>query len=71
VTVQVQTPHGVLLRTVARANYPAGRHLVVWNGFRKDGRRAFGGTYDVVVTARNALGPVSLDQPLRIRRVGR
>jgi Phosphodiester glycosidase/FlgD Ig-like domain len=70
-TVQVKTPQGVLLRTVARGSFGAGRNSVAWNGFRKDGRRAFGGAYDVVVTAQNALGSVSLGESLRIRRVSR
>jgi hypothetical protein len=70
VTVRVTTAEGVVLRTVARANFGAGRNSAVWNGFRRDGRRAFGGRYDVVVTAQNGLGSVSLEQPLQIRRTG-
>ena len=69
VRVQVETPQGILLRTVAQTTYPAGTVSVVWNGIRKDGRPAYGGLYKVVVTAQNGMGSVSLEQPLRIRRV--
>src|SRR5436309_5141030 len=69
VRVQVETPQGILLRTVAQTTYPAGTVSVVWNGIRKDGRPAYGGPYKVVVTAQNGMGSVSLEQPLRIRRV--
>ena len=68
VSVRVTTPEGVLVRTVARGTYGAARNAVTWNGFRRDGRRAFGGRYVVVVTAENALGSVSLETSLRIRR---
>ncbi len=68
VTVRVTTPSGVLLRTVARRTYAAGRNSAHWNGFRGDGHRAFGGRYQVIVTAQNGLGPVSLTRPLLIRR---
>ena len=71
VSVRVQTLQGTLLRRVANASYGPGLNAVVWNGIRKDGRRAFGGTYRVVVTATNAVGSVSLDRSLRIRRVAR
>ncbi len=71
VSVRVETPQGTLLRRVANASYGPGLNAVVWNGIRKDGRRAFGGTYRVVVTATNAVGSVSLDRSLRIRRVAR
>ena len=68
-TARVETQQGVLLRTVARATYQPGEIAVVWNGIRKDGHTAYGGLYRVVVTAQNALGSVSLEAPLRVRRV--
>jgi Phosphodiester glycosidase/FlgD Ig-like domain len=69
VTVRVETASGTLLRTVARGTYRPGRASAVWNGMRKDGRPAFGGTYQVVVSAENAVGSISLTQELRIRRL--
>ena len=68
VTVRVTTPSGILLRTVVRRSYVAGRNSTVWNGLRRDGLRAFGGPYEVTVTAENGLGSVSLSRPLLIRR---
>ena len=68
--VRVETLQGVLLRRLANASYEPGLNAVVWKGIRKDGRRAFGGTYRVVVTATNSLGSVSLERLLRIQRVG-
>jgi len=70
VTVQVTTSSGVPLRTVTRRTYAAGRNSTVWTGFRQDGRTAFGGRYEVTVTAANDLGSVSLATPLLIRREG-
>jgi hypothetical protein len=69
VTVRVETPHGILLKTVAQATYQAGDISVSWNGIRKDGRPAYGGLYRVVVTAQNGIGSVSVEQQLRIRRI--
>jgi len=68
VTVQIETGQGVVVRTVARGTYLGGSVSAVWNGLRKDGKPAYGGSYRVVITAKNALGTVSLDQPLQIRR---
>lgn len=71
VSVRVETPQGTVLRRIADASYQPGLNAVAWNGIRKDARRAFGGTYRVVVTATNAVGSVSLERSLRIRRVPR
>jgi hypothetical protein len=71
VTVRVETMQGVLLRRLANASFGAGLHAVTWNGIRKDGKRAFGGTYRVVATAANAIGSVSLERLLRLHRVSR
>jgi hypothetical protein len=71
VSVQIETPQGIVLSTVARGTYRAGAASTVWNGIRKDGKPAYGGSYRVVVTAQNSLGSVSLERPLQIRRVKR
>jgi flagellar hook assembly protein FlgD len=69
VTVRVQTPQGIVLRRVTQATYQSGQISVGWNGIRKDGRPAYGGLYEVVVTAQNGIGTVSLEEQLRIRRI--
>jgi hypothetical protein len=68
VTVRVTTTSGTLVRTIVRRTYAVGRNSAIWTGFRKDGRRAVGGRYQVTVTAENDLGSVSLAEPLLIRR---
>jgi hypothetical protein len=69
ITARIETRQGVVLRTIAQGTYQPGDVSVVWNGIRKDGQRAYGGLYEVVVTARNGLGSVSLQQQIRVRRV--
>jgi hypothetical protein len=71
VRIRVETMRGVVLRRVANASYGPGLHAVFWNGIRKDGKRAFGGTYRVVATAANAVGSVSLERLLRLHRVAK
>jgi hypothetical protein len=68
VRVTVETPEGVLIRTVASRSLEPGEQTVAWNGRLGSGRLAAGGRYLVVVSATNALGTVTLEQPLRVRR---
>jgi flagellar hook assembly protein FlgD len=70
-SIRVETMQGVLLRRVENASFGAGLHAVDWNGIRRDGKRAFGGTYRVVATATNAIGSVSLARLLRVHRVAK
>ena len=71
VIVKIETPQGVVVRTVVRGRYRAGAASAVWNGIRKDGKPAYGGSYRVVVIAQNSLGSVSLTRPLQIHRLKR
>jgi hypothetical protein len=71
ITVDVVTRRGVLLRKVVQGRFEPGGHSVTWNGIRRDGRRAFGGIYRVVVKAENGMGAVSLERLLLARRVPR
>jgi Phosphodiester glycosidase/FlgD Ig-like domain len=71
VTVRVETQQGVLLRRVTQAAFEPGENSVLWNGRRKDGRRAYGGVYRVTVTAQNTIGTEALGQLVRVRRVGK
>ena len=69
VTVTVETISGVPVRTVVKRRFEPGQASVTWNGLTPRGRQVFGGTYRIRVAARNEVGSVSLDQPLRVRRV--
>jgi hypothetical protein len=69
VTVRVETMHGVLLKRLAQRAFAPGKRVVIWNGRRGDGKLAYGGRYRVLVSARNELGSVSLEQQLVVRRV--
>ncbi len=51
VTLAVYDVKGGLVRTLARARMPAGRHEVRWNGAREDGARVASGVYFVRLTA--------------------
>ena len=69
VTVTVETMSGIPVRTVVKRRFEPGQASVTWNGLTPRGRQVFGGTYRIRVAARNEVGSVSLDQPLRVRRV--
>jgi hypothetical protein len=68
VTVVVETKSGVPVRTIAKRRFEPGTGSVSWNGRLPSGRPAFRGVYRVRVVARNEVGTVSLEQPLRVRR---
>ena len=65
----VETPEGVLVRTVASRRVEPGEQTVAWNGRRGTGKLAVGGRYVVRVSATNELGTVELERPLTVRRV--
>ncbi|CAN5238494.1 hypothetical protein BH09ACT13_BH09ACT13_11790 [soil metagenome] len=69
ITVTVETPGGIVVRTVAKRRFEPGQASIVWDGRQRDKSRAFSGLYRIRVSARNDLGSVSLEQPLRVRRV--
>jgi flagellar hook assembly protein FlgD len=71
VKVTVETPEGVVVRTVASTPLQAGDQTVPWDG-RGGNRKPVGtGRYVVRVAATNELGTVSLTQLLTVRRVAR
>jgi hypothetical protein len=70
VKVTVETPQGIVVRTVSRASLPAGGQTVVWDGRGGNRKPVAGGRYLVRVAATNELGPVSLTQAITVRRVG-
>jgi hypothetical protein len=71
VRVTVETPEGVLLRTVATGRMEPGTPAVAWNGRLRSGKLAPGGRYLVRVTATNESGTATLERPLTVRRVKR
>jgi hypothetical protein len=69
VRVIVETPEGVLIRTVAAGRMEAGTPSVAWNGRLRSGKLAPGGRYVVRVTATNEVGTAELEGRLTVRRV--
>jgi hypothetical protein len=69
VRVTVETPEGVLIRTVAAGRMEAGTPSVAWNGRLRSGKLAPGGRYVVRVTATNEVGTAELEGRLTVRRV--
>ena len=70
VKVTVETPEGIVVRTVSSASLPAGEQTVVWDGRGGSRKPVAGGRYVVRVAATNELGVVSLTQAITVRRVG-
>jgi Phosphodiester glycosidase/FlgD Ig-like domain len=71
VRVTVETPEGILVRTVSNARLEQGAASASWNGRLPNGKLAPGGRYVVRVSATNRLGTVDLDGRLSVRRVAR
>jgi hypothetical protein len=71
VTSTIETRSGVLLQTLPRETSEAGTVRVAWDGVTKSGAVVYSGRYVVRVTAKNALGSVSLTAPFSARRVAR
>jgi exopolysaccharide biosynthesis protein len=69
VKVTVETPQGVVVRTVANGSLPPGEQTSTWDGLGAGRKPVAGGAYVVKVTATNELGVVSLTQPVAVRRV--
>jgi hypothetical protein len=67
VTVQIQTQSGIPVLTLSKAVQQAGQQSVTWDG-RIGVTRAFGGSYQLVVSATNALGTATLSQAFTARR---
>ncbi len=71
VRVTIETPEGVLLRTVATGRVEPGTPALGWNGRLTNGKLAPGGRLLVRVTATNELGTTTLERPLTVRRIKR
>jgi len=71
VKVTMETPEGVLVRTLSNGPLEVGERIVVWDG-RGGNRKPVGaGRYVVRVAATNELGTVALTQTVTVRRVKR
>jgi exopolysaccharide biosynthesis protein len=68
IKVTIETPQGIVVRTVSNAALPAGGQTTVWDGRAGNRRPVAGGRYVVRVTSTNELGVVSLTQPITVRR---
>jgi hypothetical protein len=69
VTLRIETPSGVAVRTVAMGRLAAGAHSVTWDGRLAAGTRAFGGTYVADVVAASSVGTSDLSSSFAFRRV--
>jgi Phosphodiester glycosidase/FlgD Ig-like domain len=68
VKVTIETPEGIVVRTVSNAALQAGDQSVTWDGRAGNRKPVAGGPYVARVSATNELGAVSLTQPLTVRR---
>ena len=68
VKVTIETPEGIVVRTVSNATTQPGEQTVLWDGRGSNRKPVAGGRYTARVTATNELGVVSLTQPLIVRR---
>jgi flagellar hook assembly protein FlgD len=70
VKVTIETPEGVVVRTVTTTTtLQPGEQTVIWDGRGNNRKPVGGGRYVARVTATNELGTVSLIQALTVRRV--
>jgi FlgD Ig-like domain len=68
VKVTIETPEGIVVRTVSNLQLQGGAQSVTWDGRAGTRKPVAGGRYVAKVTAANELGAVSLMQPLTVRR---
>ena len=69
VKVTIETPEGILVRTVTNATLQAGDQRVIWDGRGGSRKPVAGGRYIARVTATNELGSAALTQELIVRRL--
>jgi exopolysaccharide biosynthesis protein len=69
VKVTIETPEGVVVRTVSNLQLQAGAQSVTWDGRAGTRKPVAGGRYVAKVTATNELGAVALTHALTVRRL--
>ncbi len=67
-TLRVESPSGVVLRTLASRAAGPGHTAVTWNGRLAGGKRAYAGTYVVRASATNQIGTADLADSVRVVR---
>jgi hypothetical protein len=67
-TVKVESPSGVVLRTLANRAATTGHSAVKWDGRLAGGKRAYPGTYVVRASATNQIGAADLTGSVRVAR---
>jgi flagellar hook assembly protein FlgD len=68
VRATIETPGGIVLRTVARGTRPAGTVTARWNGRDGRGKRVRRGTYIVRVSAKSVIGSSAIGRAVWIAR---
>jgi len=68
VTATVETAGQIVVRVLARKTLGPGSQVLTWDGRDNRGRLAYGGRYQVHVSATNELGRVDLRAPFTARR---
>jgi len=68
VTPSIWTTRGILIRRLPARNLAAGTRGIAWNGRFRNGRLVYRGTYVFKIFAKNAYGPVDLNQRFGVRR---
>jgi hypothetical protein len=71
VKVTIETPEGVVVRTIANIAIQPGEQSLSWDGRAGNRKPVAAGRYLARVSATNELGVVALTQPLTVRRVKR
>ena len=71
VKVTIETPEGIVVRTVSAAATQPGDQAVVWDGKAANRKPIAGGRYVARIAATNELGVVSLTKAITVRRVAR
>lgn len=71
VKVTIETPEGIVVRTVSAAAAQPGDQAVVWDGKAGNRKPIAGGRYVARIAATNELGVVSLTKAITVRRVAR
>jgi hypothetical protein len=68
VTPSIWTTRGILIRRLPARNLAAGTRAIAWSGRFQNGRLVYRGTYVFKIFAKNAYGPVDLNQRFVVRR---
>ena len=68
VTPSIWTTYGILIRKLPTRTLSPGSHAIAWSGRFSNGRLVYRGRYVFKVFARNAYGPVELNQRFAVRR---